>query len=64
MNLILLLLAGIVLCSCANVKQGPYTRNNMAEDSIDWGYNKYNMLDTPDGSNDPNAKIKIWGAKY
>jgi len=36
----------------------------MAEDSIDWGYNKYNMMDSPDGSDDPNAKIKIWGAKY
>lgn len=53
-----------IVCSCSNVSPGPYTKNNMAEDSIDWGYNKYNMMDSPDGSDDPNAKIKIWGAKY
>ena len=53
-----------IMCSCSTVSHDPYTKNNMAEDSIDWGYNKYNMMDSPDGSNDPNAKIKIWGAKY
>jgi len=53
-----------IFVSCSSVKQGPYTKNNMAEDNIDWGYSKYNLLDSPDGSNDPNARIKIWGAKY
>lgn len=60
----ILVFLSTVLVSCSSVKQGPYSKNNMAEDSIDWGYSKYNLLDSPDGSNDPNARIKIWGAKY
>lgn len=64
MKLIFIPIMLMGLSSCSNVSQGPYGKDNMAEDSIDWGYNKYNMMDSSDGSGDPNARIKIWGAKY
>ena len=49
------------LSSCATVDSNTQTRlpNNKQHD-----YNKYNLLDSPDGSKDPTAVVKIWGATY
>lgn len=54
---------GFVFTSCSTVSHGPYKQNAMAEDSVDWS-SKYNLMDSSDGSDDPNIKWKVWGAKY
>lgn len=40
-------------------------RNNLKEDSINWGSNaNNNMLDSPDGSTYYNRGVEIFGATY
>jgi hypothetical protein len=61
-------LLGIIcmsLASCATVdsnRREELPRGN--KQNSNYQYNKYNLLDSPDGSKDPTAKIKIWGATY
>jgi hypothetical protein len=58
------------LSSCAttavedNGRYGFFPKPGMAEDSQDRNNTKYNLMDSPDGRKDPNAKIKVWGATY
>jgi len=49
------------LSSCATVDNNTQTR---LPDNRKHDYNKYNLLDSPDGSEDPTAKMRIWGATY
>ena len=37
--------------------------SGMAEDAQDYP-TKYNMMDSPDGSKNPNAQVRIFGATY
>jgi len=66
MNPCLLLFAVIALQGCASVNEnnnyGFGARPGMQEDSIT--NTKYNLMDSQDGSKDPNARIKIWRATY
>lgn len=62
----LLILIPLSLCSCStmqvkNDRYGffPYDKQDRVE-----GYNKYNLMDSPDGSKDPTANVKVWGATY
>lgn len=59
----------LVLCSCASVqvdndRYGFFPTPGMQEDAQDRINTKYNLLDSSDGSKDPNANIKVWGATY
>jgi len=58
----------LVLCSCTTVKEtnnyGFFPKPGMDEDSQDRNNTKYNIMDSSDGSRDPNANIKVWGATY
>lgn len=64
----LVLLVPFMLCSCASVKEnnnyGFFPRAGMQEDAQDFPNTKYNMMDSSDGSEDPNANIKVWKAVY
>ena len=67
MKIFLIILSGIILASCVSVnndRNGFFPQPRNQEDNISWEYNKYNLMDSPDGSTDPTAKIKIWGATY
>jgi hypothetical protein len=52
---------------CASVSQvGKNERwfaNGMSEDAQDYP-TKYNTMDSPDGSRNPNAQVNIFGATY
>lgn len=56
------------ICSCASVNEhNNYGFNpgpGMCEDAQDFSDTKYNFLDSPDGMQDPNAKIKVWKAEF
>jgi hypothetical protein len=58
----------ILLSGCASVKQegnyGFFPPPGMQEDAQDRYNSKYNLLDSSDGSEDPNANIKVWKAEY
>jgi len=63
-NLIILL----SLNSCSTVskvqeEEGWFPIRN-DEDSIDWSYNKYNMMDSSDGAQDPNIQSQIFKKKF
>lgn len=68
MKIALLLLIPLIICSCTTVNEhnnyGFFPAPGMDEDSQDRHNTKYNMMDSPDGSQDPNAHVKIWGTKY
>lgn len=57
-----------IFCSCANINEG----NNygfspgpgMSEDAQDKSNTKYNLMDSSDGQNDPNALINIWKTEF
>ena len=59
----------LILCSCSSVsvnndRYGFFPGPGMNEDSQDRNNTKYNLMDSPDGRQDPNAKINVWGATY
>jgi hypothetical protein len=62
----LLLLVPLVLSSCAttNDRYGFFPGAGMDEDSQDRHNTKYNLMDSPDGRQDPNANVRVWGAVY
>jgi len=47
---------------CANTSYHTIP-SGMREDSQDYNA-KYNMMDSPDGSKNPNAQVRIFGATY
>lgn len=55
----------LALASCATTqdKHGSFP-DGMSEDSQDQYNTKYNLMDSPDGRQDPNGRIKIWGTTY
>lgn len=68
---LLVFLIPIIFCSCSSVqvnnsnsKYGFYPSPGMSEDAQDRYDTKYNIMDSSDGSKDPNAKVKVWGAVY
>jgi hypothetical protein len=67
MKIFFLIIISILFSSCASVNKdryGFFPAPKEQEDSINWEYNKYNLMDSPDGSKDPTAKVGIWGATY
>lgn len=64
----LVVLIPLIFSSCANVKEdnryGFFPGPGMSEDAQDFPNTKYNMMDSTDGSQDPSANIKVWGATY
>ena len=58
----LLLLLNFCLIGCANVSYKTIP-NAMCEDSQNYS-TKYNMMDSPDGSKNPNTQVNIFGATY
>ena len=69
MKCFVFILLPIFLCSCSSVnvnndRYGFFPGPGMNEDSQDRNNTKYNLMDSPDGSKDPNAKINVWGANY
>ena len=65
---LLLLAVSALFSSCASVNSDNnygFVPAGMHEDSQDYHRNtKYNMMDSPDGMHDPNARVKMWGATY
>jgi hypothetical protein len=62
----LLLLINFCLVGCANtnhIGQKDYVQSGMNEDAQDYP-TKYNMMDSQDGSKNPNAQVRIFGATY
>ncbi len=67
MKIFFLIIISILFSSCASIdndRYGFFPTPKEQEDSVTWEYNKYNLMDSPDGRQDPNAKVKIWGAIY
>jgi hypothetical protein len=64
---LLLVIPLFTLASCASVnnnnRYGFLPRPGMTEDSHDYN-TKYNLMDSPDGSKDPNGYYRVWGATY
>ena len=56
------LLMGCSTTSQVGENQG-WLPSGMAEDAQDYP-TKYNMMDSPDGSKNPNAQVNIFGATY
>ena len=55
-----------VFMGCANTQTSyreGFMPSGMAEDAQDYP-TKYNMMDSPDGSKNPNAQVRIFGATY
>jgi len=63
---LLLLIVPLTLSSCAttNDRYGFLPGPGMDEDSQDRHNTKYNLMDSPDGRQDPNANVRVWGAVY
>ena len=65
---IILLGLPFILCSCANINEhnnyGFSPGPGMSEDAQDRNNTKYNLMDSTDGQNDPNAHIDIWKTKF
>lgn len=54
-------------CTTMNVdsqRYGFFPTPGMSEDAQDRTNTKYNLMDSPDGSQDPTANVKVWGATY
>lgn len=64
----LVLLVPLMLSSCASVnnsnRHGFFPNPGMHEDAQDRTNTKYNLMDSTDGKQDPNAQIRMWGATY
>ena len=61
----LLLLIPLALSSCATTEdRHGFFPAGMSEDAQDRNNTKYNLMDIPDGRQDPNGRIKIWGGVY
>ena len=58
--LIPLVLTGCVTNNNYGFNPGP----GMSEDAQDRYNTKYNLMDSPDGMKDPNAKVKAWSTTY
>jgi len=58
----------LVLTSCATINSNNNYGFNpgpgMSEDAQDRYNTKYNLMDSPDGMKDPNAKVKAWSTTY
>jgi predicted small secreted protein len=56
-----------ILMGCSTTSQvgkdQGWLPSGMAEDAQDYP-TKYNMMDSPDGSKNPNAQVRIFGATY
>lgn len=67
-KMVLILLIPFIICSCASVNTNDrygFFPSGMSEDAQDRPYNtKYNLMDSTDGKQDPNANLKVWGATY
>ena len=62
-----IILISFLFCSCASYKQsdeGFFPAPGMDSDSQDRYNTKYNLLDSSDGSEDPNAQINIFKQKF
>jgi len=63
---ILIVIAWIVMTfffmGCANISPNN-TRSGMNEDAQDYP-TKYNLMDSPDGRQNPNSKARIFGVTY
>jgi dolichyl-phosphate-mannose--protein O-mannosyl transferase len=60
------LLLCFIMMGCANTQTSyreGFMPSGMAEDAQDYP-TKYNMMDSPDGSKNPNAQVNIFGATY
>jgi dolichyl-phosphate-mannose--protein O-mannosyl transferase len=69
-SLLLVIASFLLLCfimmGCANTQTSyreGFMPSGMAEDAQDYP-TKYNMMDSPDGSKNPNAQVNIFGATY
>lgn len=60
----------LVLGSCTSIKvendrYGFFPKPGMSEDAQDRYYNsKYNLMDSSDGSGDPNAQLEVFKQKF
>lgn len=58
----------LLLTGCSNTKvyksEGFFPNPGMSEDAQDFYNSKYNLLDSSDGSDDPNASYKIYNKKF
>lgn len=68
-KMILIFSAPFIICSCTSIntndRYGFFPGGGMSEDAQDRPYNtKYNLMDSTDGKQDPNANVKVWGATY
>jgi len=70
LKIVLFCFVSLCLNSCAtttvedNGRCGFFPKPGMNEDAQDRPSTKYNLMDSPDGMKDPNARIKMWGATY
>jgi hypothetical protein len=64
----LVILLPFVFGSCASINEdnryGFFPGPGMSEDAQDRPYTKYNLMDSPDGRQDLNGDLKVWGATY
>lgn len=63
------MLCMIALQACSTIqvdddRYGFFPNPGMHEDGQDRNNTKYNLMDSPDGRQDPTAKIKVWRATY
>ena len=63
-NLIVLLSLNSCTTVCRVQEQEGFLPVRDCEDSITWEYNKYNLMDSPDGSQDPNLQKQIFKKKF
>jgi len=61
-SILLLVFMVFAVIGCANTSYKSY-RSGMAEDAQDYP-TKYNMMDSPDGRQNPNGQIRIFGVTY
>jgi hypothetical protein len=62
----LVLMIPLALCSCASTDRKPdwLYGAGMHEDAQDRNNTKYNLMDSPDGRQDPTAGVNVRGAVY
>jgi hypothetical protein len=68
MKVLLWFAVAITFSSCASLHEdnryGFLPGPGMSEDAQDFPDTRHNMMDSSDGSQDPNARLKVWGAVY
>jgi hypothetical protein len=61
----LLLLIPLALCSCATTAdRHGFFPTGMSDEGQGRNNTKYNLMDSPDGRQDPNGRIHVWGGTY